>query len=194
MYRLVFGLSRYMAYVGGTMLVLLVILTCVSVVGRSLNGLLHGDLFQTMAPAFATWAIDRGVGPVNGDYELIEAGVAFAIFAFLPLCQITNGHAAVEIFTKALSPRFNRALQFAIDSVFAAVLLLIAVQLYSGMLSKMNSGQTTFLLEFPVWWAYALSMTGAVVASAVGIYVAIVRLLELLGKKSSLPAAESAQH
>jgi TRAP-type C4-dicarboxylate transport system permease small subunit len=194
MYRLVYGLSRFMAYIGGAMLVLLVILTCVSVIGRSLNGLLHGDLFQTMAPAFATWAIDLGVGPVNGDYELIESGVAFAIFAFLPLCQITNGHAAVEIFTRKFSPWFNRVLQFVIDAVFAAVLLLIAVQLYSGMLSKMKSGQTTFLLEFPVWWAYALSMTGAVVASAVGLFVAIVRLLELLGNKSMLPSAESAQH
>ena len=194
MYRLVYGLTRFMAYIGGAMLVLLVILTCISVIGRSLNGILHGDLLQTMAPTFATWAIDRGVGPVNGDYELIESGVAFAIFAFLPLCQITNGHAAVEIFIRAFSPRFNRVLQFVIDAVFAAVLLLIAIQLYSGMLSKMSSGQTTFLLEFPVWWAYALSMTGAVVASAVGVYVAVVRLLELLGNKNMLPVAESSQH
>ena len=152
MYRLIYGLSRFMAYIGGIMLVLLVILTCVSVVGRSLNGILHGDFFQTVAPAFAAWAIDSGVGPVNGDYELIEAGVAFAIFAFLPLCQTSNAHAAVEIFTRSMSPRFNRILQLIIDTVFALVLLLIAVQLYSGMLSKMNSGQTTFLLEFPVWW------------------------------------------
>lgn len=183
-----------MAYTGGAMLVVLVLLTCVSVTGRSLNGILHGDLFQAIAPAFATWAIDLGIGPVNGDYELIESGVAFAIFAFLPLCQITNGHAAVEIFTRLMSPRFNRVLQLVIDTIFALVLLLIAVQLYSGMLSKMNSGQTTFLLEWPVWWGYALSMIGAVIAAAVGCYVAIIRLIELRGNKAVLPSAESAQH
>ncbi len=194
MYRLVHGLSRFMAYTGGAMLVVLVLLTCVSVTGRSLNGILHGDLFQAIAPAFATWAIDLGIGPVNGDYELIESGVAFAIFAFLPLCQITNGHAAVEIFTRLMSPRFNRVLQLVIDTIFALVLLLIAVQLYSGMLSKMNSGQTTFLLEWPVWWGYALSMIGAVIAAAVGCYVAIIRLIELRGNKAVLPSAESAQH
>lgn len=194
MYKLFHSVSRGMAYLGGLMLVLLVILTCVSIAGRSMNGILHGDFVQALAPAFAAWAIDLGIGPVNGDYELIEAGVAFAIFAFLPLCQISNAHAAVEVFTRAMKPRSSRILQLAIDSVFALVLLLIAVQLYSGLLSKMRSGQTTFLLEFPVWWAYALSLIGAIVAALVGVYVALVRLYEMVTGDAVLPSAESASH
>jgi len=183
-----------MAYLGGAMLVLLILLTCVSVIGRSLNGLLHSDFFQSVAPQFAQWAIDIGVGPVNGDFELIEAGVAFSIFAFFPLCQISNSHAAVEIFTKNLSPGINRFLQLIIDGLFALVLILIAVQLYGGMTSKMRSGQTTFLLEFPVWWAYSISLVCAVIAAAVAMYVAIVRAMELFGNKSILASSTGAQH
>lgn len=194
MYKIIHGLARLMAYIGGTMLVALILLTCISVIGRSLNGVLHSTIVQNTAPDFATWALDFGIGPVNGDYELLEAGVAFAIFAFLPLCQISNAHASVEIFTRAMSARVNSLLQFIIDTVFALVLLLIAVQLYSGMLSKMRSGQTTFLLEFPVWWGYALSMIGAAVAAAVALYIAIVRSIEFFAKKTILPSTESAQH
>ena len=29
------------------------------------------------------------------------------------------------------------------------------------MLSKLRTGQTTFILEFPVWWPYALSLVAA---------------------------------
>lgn len=190
MYKFFNGFSRLIAYLGGLVLVALILVTCVSVTGRALNGLLHGDLLQNIAPAFAQWAIDLGVGPVNGDFEIIEAGVAFSIFAFLPLCQITNSHASVEIFTNALSPKSDRVLQLVIDTVFALVLVLIAIQLYNGMLSKMNSGQTTLLLEFPVWWGYAICMLGAVVAAIVSVYVAFVRIAELYSGQQILPSAQ----
>jgi len=180
-----------MAYIGGIMLVLLIALTVVSVIGRSLNGILHNDFFQEIVPQLSKWALDKGVGPVNGDFELIEAGVAFSIFAFLPLCQITNSHASVEILTSKLSLPVNRIIQCVIDTIFALVLILIAVQLYSGLLSKMRSGQTTFLLEFPLWWAYALSLVGAIIAAVVGVYVAIVRTIELFGGNSILEAPAS---
>ncbi len=176
------------------MLVLLILLTCVSVAGRSLNGVMHSAMMESLAPNLAQWALDLGVGPVNGDFELIEAGVAFAIFAFLPLCQLTGGHASVEILTRSMSPGANRILQFIIDVLFALVLLLIAIQLFSGLQSKMRSGQTTLLLEFPVWWAYALSLTGAVVAAVVGVYIALIRGAELFASKDILPVFQSEQH
>jgi TRAP-type C4-dicarboxylate transport system permease small subunit len=187
MYPFFNRLSRLMAYLGGIMLLALIIITCISVTGRSLNGFMHSAFMETHAPGIAALALQWGVGPVNGDFELIEAGVAFSIFAFLPLCQISAGHASVEILTKTFSPAANRVLQCVIDILFALVLLLIAVQLYSGMMSKMRSGQTTLLLEFPVWWAYALSLTGAVVAALVAVYVAFVRMAEVTGNKTILP-------
>ena len=69
----------------GLVLSALILLICVSIVGRTI-----------------------GIGPINGDYELVEAGIAFSIFAFLPLTQITAGHATVDIFTNSLPPKIQR--------------------------------------------------------------------------------------
>jgi len=133
---------------------------------------------ESIAPGFSQWMIKIGVGPVNGDFELVEAGVAFAIFAFMPLCQITAGHASVDIFTNMLPRGFNRFMRMIIEIVFAAVLVLIAWRLYVGMMSKMSYNETTFLLQFPIWWAYAASFAGAVVAAIVSTYMAMVRTYE----------------
>lgn len=175
------------------MLTALVLMTCLSVVGRKLNDMLHGMVANEMMPGLANWFLDAGVGVIKGDFELIEAGIAFSIFAFMPLCQITSGHAAVDIFTEKLPKRTNRVLRAVTEVVFAAVLVLIAVQLSSGMFSKLRSGQTTFLLQFPLWWAYALSLTGAVAAALVGIYMALVRIGEALTGRTII-AEEGAGH
>jgi len=194
MYLIFHKLSRIMAYLGGLMLVALILLTCLSVLGRSLNGVLHSDMVMQAVPDLAKWLLDAGIGPINGDFELIEAGVAFSIFAFLPLCTLTAGHASVDILTRALPGRVNVALRVITEIIFAAVLVLIAVQLFAGMQSKIRSGQTTFLLEFPVWWAYALSLTGAVVAALVSVYLALARIAETLTGRQILPDDLGAEH
>ena len=178
MHALFTGLARFMAILGGIVLSALILLTCVSILGRSLNGILHSDFVMGLAPGLAHWLIDIGIGPVNGDFELVEAGVAFAIFAFIPLCQITAGHASVDIVANALSRGVNRFLRMVTEVVFALVLILIAWKLADGMLSKKGYGETSFLLQFPVWWAYAASLFGAVVSAIVGVYMAGVRVTE----------------
>ena len=149
---------------------------------------------KSISPEFANWALALGVGPINGDFELVEAGVAFAVFAFLPLCQLTSGHAVVDIFTAALPQKGKQFLAMIIDSVFAAVLILITVQLFGGTLSKYRFGETTFLLQFPVWWSYAASFAAALVASLVGVYVATMRLSQFVTGKTGLVGAEETEH
>ncbi|MCR9122379.1 MAG: TRAP transporter small permease [Phyllobacteriaceae bacterium] len=178
MYRFFFGISRLMAVVGGFVLSALIVMVCVSIIGRSLNGFLHADMVQAIVPGLANWLLELGIGPVNGDFELVEAGIAFAIFAFLPYCQITSGHATVAIFTDWLPERPQQFLRMVIEILFAVVLVVIAVQLKEGMDSRIRSGQTTFLLQFPIWWAYALSLAGAAIAACVAVYMAIVRSVE----------------
>jgi len=188
------ALARFMAILGGIVLSLLIFLTCISIAGRILNGLFHSTFMEGIAPGFSQWMIKIGVGPVNGDFELVEAGVAFAIFAFLPLCQITAGHASVDIFTNMLPRGFNRFSLMVIDIVFAAVLILIAWRLYAGMMSKMSYNETTFLLQFPIWWAYAASFVGAVVAAIVGVYMALVRIYEFFSGEVVIADGMGADH
>ena len=180
MKRFMMGLCRFMAVLGGLVLTALIVLTCISIAGRLLNGFFHGPFMQSLAPGFANWAIEAGVGPVTGDFELVEAGVAFAIFAFIPLCQITAAHASVDVFVSFFSAGVNRFLRMVTEIVFAAVLALIAWRLYDGMLSKLSYGETSFLLQFPVWWAYAASLFGAVVSALVSVYVSCVRIYEFM--------------
>lgn len=180
MHKIMTRLARTMATLGGIVLSLLIFLTCLSIAGRLLNGFFHGAFMERLAPGFSKWAIDIGIGPINGDFELVEAGVAFAIFAFLPLCQITAGHASVDIFTNALPAGINRFLRMVTEITFALVLVLIAWRLFDGMISKLNNHETSFLLQFPVWWAYAASFVAALVAAFVGVYMAVVRILEFL--------------
>lgn len=180
-----------MAILGGLVLTLLIVLVCVSVFGRTMNGVLHD---ATIAPALTQWLLDIGVGPINGDFELVEAGVAFSIFAFLPLCHLSGGHAKVDIFTSKLPDGVNRFLKMVIEIVFAAVLVVIAVRLYSGMMSKLSYGETTFLLQFPVWWAYAASLFGAVVAAIVSVYIALMCCVEFFTGRTILHSPEEAIH
>ncbi len=170
-------LARVMAVIGGLVLTILIVVTCLSVAGRALNTVFHGWVGDLM-PIASQWFLDIGVGPILGDFELVEAGVAFAIFASLPLCQITAGHASVDIFTNNFPRGLNRFLRMIIEIVFAAVLILIVWRLYAGMISKKGYGETTFLLQFPIWWAYAASLIGAAAAAISGVYMACVRIIE----------------
>ncbi|MCB1366044.1 MAG: TRAP transporter small permease subunit [Rhodobacteraceae bacterium] len=183
MHKFMLSLARLMAVLGGIVLSLLIVLTCASIAGRILNGLLHGSFMQSFAPVFSDWAIGTGIGPVNGDYELVEAGVAFAIFAFLPLCQITAGHASVDILTNTFSAPVNRFLRMLTEMLFGAVLVLIAVQLFKGTLSKYSNSETSFLLEFPIWWAYGASFLASVTAAILGVYMAGVRIVEFFTRR-----------
>lgn len=194
MYPFMLRLSRWMAYLGGTVLALLIILTCVSIVGRSISGFMNSDFMQTNLNGLATLILSTGVGPIKGDFELVEAGMAFSIFAFLPICQMTAGHASVDIFTSGLSARSNRILVWLSDVIFALVMVVIAVQLYGGMISKMNSGQTTFLIEFPIWWAYAVSLVAAIVATFASLCIGYERTRELISGLDILPKDMGAGH
>ncbi|MDG1456504.1 MAG: TRAP transporter small permease subunit [Pseudoprimorskyibacter sp.] len=202
MHSAMYRLSQAMAVLGGCVLSVLVLLTFASVIGREANAVLHGDVVQGALPGLANWLIALGVGPVNGDYELIEAGIAFAIFCFLPLCQITGGHASVDIFTNHMSKPMNRLLRAMTEVIFAGVLILIAVQLFGGTMSKMRgcetffsrTCETTFLLQFPVWWAFGLSLIGAVIAAVIGTYMGIMRVAELAAGRDLLPEAKETAH
>lgn len=184
--RAVERLARLIALAGGLVLCALVLLTCLSIAGRSLGTVLNGDAVQAIAPGLADRLLALGVGSIKGDFELVEAGMAFAIFAFLPLCQLRGGHASVDLFVARLPPRGRAVLRAVIETVFALVLVLIAWQLLGGTLSRLRTGQTTFLLEFPLWWAFAASLFGAATTALVAIYVAGVRIAEAVTGRTLL--------
>lgn len=187
-------LARIMAVVGGLVLTGLVILVCVSVAGRGANTFGHWEWFEQAAPGLSAALLATGVGPVNGDFELVEAGIAFAIFAFLPLCQLHSGHATVDVFTATLPARVNGWLIAFWEVLMSLAILLVTWRLAQGMIDKIGNRETTFILQFPIWWAYAASLFAACIASVVAIYTAAARVLQQIGGRRLLPEGEGPGH
>ena len=184
-------LARTLAIIGGLVLTGLVLLTCISVIGRGGNTLGHSDL---LAGAAGVADMLKRLGPVTGDFEVVEAGIAFAIFSFLPICQLHGGHATVDVFTNMAPKRINRVIIAFWEVVLALVLILISWRLFEGLLSKMSNGETTFLLQFPIWWAYGASFAASVGAVVVGVYCAAARVAGLITGGHYLPHSEGAMH
>jgi len=172
LHRAIAQLANIMALFGGVVLCLLVVMVCVSISGREISDL----AFSGALGGLGDWLVDRGVGPILGDFELVEAGVAFAIFAFLPLTQLSGAHAKVDVFSKALGSGTDRALGTFWSVVMALIIVLITWRLFAGMQDKIRYGETTFLIQFPIWWAYAACLVAAISASIVSIYCAAMRM------------------
>ncbi|KEJ90948.1 TRAP transporter small permease [Sulfitobacter donghicola] len=193
MHRFIRTLAHGTALIGGCVLIVLVIMTTLSITGRTLNKLLHGDFFANQLAGFSKFLLDMGIGEINGNYELLEAGVAFAIFSFLPICQFYGAHATVDVFTSVLSQRVNRWIMAFWEIVLTAVIILIIWRLYGGLERYLGNGETTFFLQFPVWWSYALSFAAGVVACIVAVYCAVARIGEAIGDTNILPS-EHGEH
>ena len=139
----IYRLARWTALLGGLMLVAVVLLVVASVTGRALIGI--------------------GLGPVPGDFELVEIGVGIAVFFFLPWCYLSGGHATVDLLYLHAPKWAQRAIDTVSDVLMLGVWLLLSWKLGEGMLEKRAYLETTFILQMPLWWAYAFCLLGAVV-------------------------------
>lgn len=194
MHSMMMGLSRALALVGGIVLAALILMTCLSITGRHLAAFLNSETIQSTVPGLASFLLGLGIGRVFGDFEMTELGMGFAIFCFLPLCQITVGHARVDLFTSFLSARANRWLLLVTELAFFLALMLIAWRLSIGMSNRLRTGQTTYILEIAVWIPYAACLVAAVVAALVGLYMLGVRLIEALRDEDIIGEGGEAEH
>lgn len=157
-------LAQAMAILGGSILLFVIVMTCVSILGRELK-----------------------LGEITGNYEILEAGIAFAIFSFLPICQLHGGHATVDVFTMGLGARWQRVLKAIWEIVLTAVIIFLTWRLFGGLERYLRNEETTFFLQFPVWWSYLASFLAALVASIVACYCALMRIGEVAQGRAILP-------
>jgi TRAP-type C4-dicarboxylate transport system permease small subunit len=142
---------------GGLVLTLVALLSVVSIAGRALSSV--------------------GLGPVPGDFELVEAGTALAVFCFLPWCHLKHGHADVGMFWNSYPAPMRRILTIGADALMLIVWLLLVWRMGVALFEYRANGEVTFILQMPVWWGYAASFVPAVLGCA----AYLVRLLESLG-------------
>lgn len=150
--RVVHGLAKWMAVAGGVALIAVIVIVIVSITGRAL-----------------IWA---GLRPIPGDYELVSAGMGFAVFSFMPWAHLQRGHATVALVTDTFGPRANWIILVVTDIAMLAAASFIAWRLYFGMMDKFAYNETTLLLRMPLGWAYAAGFVGAVVFVVVAAWLA----------------------
>ncbi len=149
--------SQALAWIGGLVLTAMAVLSVASIIGRTLS--------------------NYGLGPVPGDFELVEAGTALAVFCFLPWTHLKGGHALVDLFWKAYPPALQRVLMVLADALMLLVWLLLVWRMGVSMEDYRENGEVSFILQMPVWWGYAASMVPAVF----GCLVYTWRVLEDIG-------------
>ena len=173
--------ARLLAYFGGLVLILLAAMTVVSTIGRAFVGL------------------QIGLGPIPGDFELVESGTAVAIFCFMSWCHLNQGHVTVDIIADFIPRRANLTLVLIGNVLVFLVAFVIAWRLWMGFGEQVTwfdqplrdllgfgykpfTNNTTYILGMPLWYSYLLSVIGAFFFLIISIYTVWRALNDLLGR------------
>ena len=174
-------LSKGLVFFGGAVLTALAFMTVLSTIGRAFVGL------------------QIGLGPIPGDFELVEAGTAVSVFCFMSWCQLNQGHVTVDIFTNQFGHRANTLLIFIGNSLIFIVAFVIAWRLWMGFGEQVTwfsqpirdligfgykpfTNNTTYILGMPFWYSYLLSFIGAFFFALISAFTVWRSLNDLLGR------------
>jgi TRAP-type C4-dicarboxylate transport system permease small subunit len=135
--RIVTTMCKALTMLSGALLIIAILLTCFSILGRSLM--------------FA------GLSSIPGDYEMVEMFCGLAVFAFMPFCQLSRGHISVDLLIAPLGPKAEAWTQLLGDIVITGLVILLSWRHLHGVLDKYEFEETSFILEIPIWWPYAIA-------------------------------------
>jgi len=153
-------ISEMLAVAGGLSLTFVVLFTTASVIGRTaLNA------------------------PILGDQEIVEFGCSFAIFAFMPYCQMRGSNIVADVFTQPLPAGVRNVIDAVMNVIFAAVVLLIAWRLMVGGVLAFERDDNSMFLRIPLWVGYFSASTFAIVWSAVCLYTAYASVIGAYRRK-----------
>jgi TRAP-type C4-dicarboxylate transport system permease small subunit len=125
-----------------------------------------GGLFSVASALLVTTSVTLrwlGLGSVNGDFELVQIGVALSVFCFLPLTQARRGNIMVDTFTGWLPLPVQRAIDAFWDLVYAGFMALMAWCLMNGARDALTSGLSSAMLSLPLWPVFAATVLLVVV-------------------------------
>lgn len=154
-------------------------------------------VLSTIGRAFV--GLQIGLGPIPGDFELVEAGTAVSVFCFMSWCQLNQGHVTVDIFTNQFGQRANALLILIGNSLIFIVAFVIAWRLWMGFGEQVTwfsqpirdligfgykpfTNNTTYILGMPFWYSYLLSFIGAFCFALISAFTVWRSLNDLLGR------------
>jgi len=107
--------------------------------------------------------------PIAGDVELTQLGIALSISLCLPWAQLHGANIIVDFFTQALPDRTNRRLDAFGALLLAAMCALLSWRTSVGAIAVREAGETSMILDLPMWWAYASLAPGLALSALVAL-------------------------
>jgi TRAP-type C4-dicarboxylate transport system permease small subunit len=141
-------LAKLLAFFGGLALCFVSVLTATSVIGRY--------FFQH---------------PIQGDTEIVQVCMAFAVAAFMPLCQWWGGNIIVDFFTTNAPDKTKGAMDRLGAFIVSLMFLMIAWRAIYGLLSQKAANAETMLMQIPEWFVYLLMIPPLALTAVIGIYM-----------------------
>jgi TRAP-type C4-dicarboxylate transport system permease small subunit len=150
--RVLDALCRLFAFLGGSVLVAITLMSVYSIVMRYFFG-----------------------RPIAGDFELVQLGCAACVAAFLPISQLRGGNIIVDFFTTRVPKRINDRLDALGALLVAVVMGFLAWRTALGAMGVKSAGETSMIMGFPVWYSYALMVPGFALTTLVALHEAVRR-------------------
>lgn len=151
--RALMRVCEVLALTGGIILIVVTTLTVISVVGRT-----GFDL------------------PILGDSEIVEVGVAYALFSFLAYCQMRGANVIVDFFTARAPAIIRNGLDAFSNILFAVVVCVLTWRLTLGGIDSFTRDDFSMFLQIPVWWGYLGAFVSCLAWVAACVYTAAHRL------------------
>lgn len=125
------------AVLGGLLLIVVVLITMVNVAGFSANA--AARLFGATVPG------------LPGYEDAVTLLIGVAGLCMFPYCQLTGGHAAVDILMKMAPEKIQRGMHLGSTVLVAAIALALAVMMVYGLQEARSDRTVTAVLDWPVW-------------------------------------------
>ncbi len=145
-------LARKCAVLGGLVLLGIMLVTCLSVLGR--------DFFELT---------------LVGDFELVGLACGVAVTFFLPWCQLRRGHIVVDYFSAGASAGTVAALDRLGALLLAVAVVVLAWRTAIGGWQAHSNFSSSMLLGIPHWWVYAGMVPPLLLTAALGLRQALGR-------------------
>jgi TRAP-type C4-dicarboxylate transport system permease small subunit len=134
--RVLYSISRILAICGGIILCGLALITALSIIGRAIPG----------------------IGPINGDFEIVAIGTGLAVFSILPWCQMARGNIVVDFFMTAAPTRAKTFFDTLGGLFYLVIASLLTWRMVFGGVDMYETAEKSMTLNFPRWTTFPISI------------------------------------
>ncbi len=143
------AISKLASVIGSFVFVALVLMSIVSITGRKIFS-----------------------APVPGDVEILQICSAFAASTFFAYCHLIGGDVKVDFFTAHAKPSTVHFLDMLGSTLVGLFGVLITWRTAEGVMMVKEAGETSMILDLPLWAGQMLMLPGFVMLAMAGFYMA----------------------